>query len=335
MVVMDPRTREVLALVGGYNYRPGGWDRSQRASRQPGSAFKPFVYATAIESGRYTAASIVNDAPEVYDLWKPQNYEKHTFQGPMRLRAAFAESMNTVAIRLTADVGLQQVIDLANRAGITTPMPKDVGLSLALGSNTVTPLELANAFATFPAGGERAPWRLLTQVNEEVVPPKEEPVAAFKPETAYVMVSLMRSVVEQGTARAAGARIRRPIAGKTGTSSDSKDAWFVGFSPICWRPCGSASTTARRWARARRAAARRSPSGPTSWPRRWPSARPGTSPRPRPSPWCASTPPPACCPPRAPTASTRCSSRAPPPGRPPSPATNPQTADKLLFQSNP
>ena len=81
MVVMDPRTREVLALVGGYNYRPGGWDRSQRASRQPGSSFKPFVYAAAIESGSYTAASIVNDAPEVYDLWKPQNYEKQRSGG--------------------------------------------------------------------------------------------------------------------------------------------------------------------------------------------------------------------------------------------------------------
>jgi penicillin-binding protein 1A len=230
MVVMEPRSREVLALVGGYNYRPGGWDRSQRASRQPGSSFKPFVYAAAIESGKYTAASIVNDAPEVYDLWKPQNYEKQ-FRGPIRVRTAFAESVNTVAIRVMADVGLQPTIDLATRAGITTPMPKDVGLSLALGSNSVTPLELANAFSTFPTGGERAPYRLLLGVNDEVITPTEAPVAAFKPETAYVMVSLMRSVVEAGTARSAGARIRRPLAGKTGTSNDKKDAWFVGFSP--------------------------------------------------------------------------------------------------------
>jgi penicillin-binding protein 1A len=230
-VVMEPRSREVLALVGGYNYRPGGWDRSQRASRQPGSSFKPFVYAAAIESGKYTAASIVNDAPEVYDLWKPQNYEKHTFRGPIRLRAAFADSVNTVAIRVAADVGLPSIIDMAKRAGISTPIPADVGLSLALGANTVTPLELANAFATFPAGGERAPSRLLLAVNDEVITPTEAPAAAFKPETAYVMVSLMRSVVEAGTARSAAARIRRPIAGKTGTSSLSKDAWFVGFSP--------------------------------------------------------------------------------------------------------
>jgi penicillin-binding protein 1A len=231
MVVMDPRAREVLALVGGYNYRPGGWDRSQRASRQPGSSFKPFVYAAAIESGKFTAASMVNDAPEVYDLWKPQNYEKQAFRGPMRLRTAFADSVNTVAIRVLADVGLPPVIDLATRAGITTPMPKDVGLSLALGTNTVTPLELANAFATFVAAGERAPWRMVTAVNDEPMAPTEAPAAAMKPETAYVMISLMRSVVEQGTARAAAARIRRPIAGKTGTSSESKDAWFVGFSP--------------------------------------------------------------------------------------------------------
>jgi penicillin-binding protein 1A len=231
MVVLDPRTREVLALVGGYNYRPGGWDRSQRAFRQAGSTFKPFVYAAAIESGRYTAATLVNDAPEVYDLWKPQNYEKEVFRGRIRLRTALADSINTVAIRLLADVGLQPVTDLATKAGITTPFPKDVGLSLALGANSVTPIELANAFATFPAGGERASWRLVTAVNDEPLPRTDEPVAAFKPETAYVMISLMRSVVEEGTAKAAGARIRRPLAGKTGTSSDKKDAWFVGFSP--------------------------------------------------------------------------------------------------------
>ena len=234
MVVMDPRSREVLALVGGYGYRPGGWDRTQRALRQAGSAFKPFVFAAAIESRRHTPASVLIDAPEVYEsvgeVWKPQNYEREAFKGRVRLRTALAESLNTVAIRVANDVGLPAIIELAERAGISTPMPKDVGLSLALGANSVTPLELANAFATFPAGGQRASWRLVTAINEEEIVPSEQPVAAFKPETAYVMTSIMRSVISEGTGKGA-ARVGRPIAGKTGTSSEEKDAWFVGYSP--------------------------------------------------------------------------------------------------------
>jgi penicillin-binding protein 1A len=234
MVVMDPRTREVLALVGGYDFRPGGYDRTQRASRQPGSAFKPFVYAAAIESGKFTPASILNDAPEVYALWKPQNYEKENFRGPIRLRTALADSVNTVAIRLLSEVGVPAAWDLANKAGITTPLPPDVGLALALGANSVTPLELTNAYATFVTGGERQPYKLIETVEGEPPPVQPEalqPIRAMKPETAYVMISLMRSVITEGTARAAGARLHRPLAGKTGSSSGYKDAWFVGFSP--------------------------------------------------------------------------------------------------------
>jgi penicillin-binding protein 1A len=234
MVVLDPRSRELLALVGGYNYRPGGWDRTQRALRQAGSAFKPFVFAAAIESRKLTAASVLIDAPEVYEsvgeVWKPQNYEKESYKGRVRLRTALAESLNTVAIRVANDVGLPAIISLAERAGITTPMPRDVGLSLALGANSVSPLELANAFATFPAGGQRQSWRLITEVNGEEQKVTEEPVAAFRPETAYVMTSIMKSVISEGTGKGA-ARVGRPVAGKTGTSSDEKDAWFVGFSP--------------------------------------------------------------------------------------------------------
>jgi penicillin-binding protein 1A len=230
MVVLDPKAHEVLALVGGYNYKAGGYDRTQRAGRQPGSAFKPFVYAAALMHGR-TVVSQVNDAPEVYDLWKPQNYEREQFRGPVSLRVAMANSINTVAIRLLNEVGVAAVVDLATRAGITTPLPPDVGLSLALGSNSVTPLELAGAFATFADGGQQLGPRLVVSVDGQELPRADQPVEAIKPEIAYLVVSLMRSVVEQGTARAAGARIRRPLAGKTGTSSDKRDAWFVGFSP--------------------------------------------------------------------------------------------------------
>jgi penicillin-binding protein 1A len=240
MVVMDPRTREVLALVGGYDFHAGGYDRTLRAQRQAGSAFKPFVYAAAIESGRFTAASVVNDAPEVYALWKPQNYEKESFKGPVTLRTALADSINTVAIRLLNDVGQAPVIDLATKAGIVTPLPPDVGLSLALGANSVTPLELANAYATFAAGGERQNFRLIEGINGEdfakagaktEAPSGVEPIRAMKPETAYIITSLMRSVVTVGTGHAAGARLKRPLAGKTGTSSGYKDAWFIGYAP--------------------------------------------------------------------------------------------------------
>jgi penicillin-binding protein 1A len=253
MVVMDPRTREVLALVGGYDFHAGGYDRTQRAQRQAGSAFKPFVYAAAIESGRFTAASLLNDAPEVYALWKPQNYEKESFKGPVTLRTALAESINTVAIRLLNDVGQGPVVELATKAGIVTPLPPDVGLSLALGANSVTPIELANAYATFAAAGERQSFRMIDAINGEAFlksaapggktdgktdgmngqtfAKADEPIRAMKPETAYVVTSLMKSVVTVGTGHAAGARLKRPLAGKTGTSSGYKDAWFIGYAP--------------------------------------------------------------------------------------------------------
>src|SRR5262245_44724782 len=144
MVVMDPTTREVLALVGGYDYHAGGFDRSQRAHRQPGSAFKPIFYAAAIEAKKITPATILNDAPEVYDLWKPQNYEKEEFRGPVRVRTALAHSINTVAIKVLSEIGIDQARAFANKIGITSPIPNDIGLSLALGALTVTPLELAN-----------------------------------------------------------------------------------------------------------------------------------------------------------------------------------------------
>jgi len=230
MVVIDPATRDILALVGGYGYRAGGFDRSQRAQRQPGSAFKPFIYAAAIDSRRYTAASVVNDSPEVYKLWKPQNYDKDNFRGPVRLRTALALSINTVAIKLLSDVGLGATREMATHAGITSPLPDSLELSLALGANTVTPIELANAYATFAAGGQHGAPRLISAFGSESIPTPEldQDVRA---ETAFIMVSLMRSVVESGTARAAGLKLLRPAAGKTGTSNGSRDAWFVGFTP--------------------------------------------------------------------------------------------------------
>jgi penicillin-binding protein 1A len=230
MVVLDPTRRDILALVGGYGYRLGGFDRALRAERQPGSAFKPFIYATAIDSKRYTAASIVNDSPEVFKLWKPQNHEKSKFRGPVRLREALAHSINTVSIKLLADLGILSVRELATTAGLDLPPPEKLDLSMALGTITVTPIELANAYATFASGGLWSEPRIIIAYGNEPVPAPETK-QVMRPETAYVMTSLMRSVVEEGTARSAAPKLKRPAAGKTGTTDDNRDAWFVGFTP--------------------------------------------------------------------------------------------------------
>jgi penicillin-binding protein 1A len=231
MVVMDPTTREILALVGGYDYHAGGFDRSMRAHRQPGSAFKPVIYGAAIEAHKITPATILNDAPEVYELWKPQNYEKEEFRGPVRVRTALAQSINTVAIKVLSEVGLDQARAFATRVGVTSPIEQDVGLSLALGSLVVTPVELANVYATFASGGIVGQPVSIRALGGEPQPAAQL-APTLKPEVAYVMVSLMRSVIDEGTAHGAIAgKLRRPAAGKTGTSNGQRDAWFVGFTP--------------------------------------------------------------------------------------------------------
>ncbi len=230
MVVLDPASRNILALVGGYGYRLGGFDRSQQARRQPGSSFKPFVYAAAIDSKKFTAASLVNDSPEVYRLWKPQNHDRDNFRGPIPLRTALALSINTVAIKLLSEVGIGAVREMAGNLGIELPPEEKLDLSLALGTCVVTPLEMANAYASFAAAGQFAKPRLIASEGEHVMPAPET-VQGLRPDTAYIVLSLMRSVVEEGTARSVGARVQRPVAGKTGTSNREKDAWFVGFTP--------------------------------------------------------------------------------------------------------
>ena len=229
MVVLDPATRQILALVGGYEFHVGGFDRSRSARRQPGSSFKPIYYSAAIESRKLTAASVINDSPEVYQLWKPENYEKE-FQGPVRLRTALAHSINTVSIKVMSQVTLPEARAIAVRFGLEMPPIDKLNLGLALGNIEVTPLELAAAYAAFPAAGLRGPPALVTGVGKDKVEQKPaEP--AVSPEVAYIMTSIMRSVIDEGTAHAAAGKLRRPAAGKTGTTNDQKDAWFVGFTP--------------------------------------------------------------------------------------------------------
>ena len=229
MVVLDPATRQILALVGGYEFHSGGFDRSRLARRQPGSAFKPIYYAAAIEERKLTAASVLNDSPEVYQLWKPQNYEKE-FQGPVRLRTALAHSINTVAIKVMSQVTLPDARVEAVKFGLDMPTLDKLNLGLALGNIEVTPLELASAYVAFPAAGLRGPPALVLGVGKDKIEQKP-PESAISPEVAYIMTSIMRSVIDEGTAHAAAGKLRRPAAGKTGTTNDQKDAWFVGFTP--------------------------------------------------------------------------------------------------------
>lgn len=232
VVAIDPGTRDVLALIGGAEAQYG-FDRSTQAIRQPGSSFKALMYALAIETGKYTPASVVLDAPEVFDEWKPNNFETWHYEGAVRLRTAVAQSINLVAVRVMTDLTPKSVVDFARTLGITTDL--DPSLALALGASGVRPIELVNAYATFAAGGRWAPYRVVTGIDDArqkpiTLAPPEPPRSVLRPESAYVTTSLLRSVIEEGTAKPAR-KLGRPAAGKTGTSNGARDAWFVGYTP--------------------------------------------------------------------------------------------------------
>ncbi|WP_238539819.1 penicillin-binding protein 1A [Corallococcus macrosporus] len=236
LVVIRPENRHVVALVGGYDAERSSFNRATQAKRQPGSSFKPFLYAAAMGSGRYTPLSKVNDAPEAVrdpytgKTWKPQNYDRQ-FQGPMTLREALTRSKNTVSVRLIEALTPATAIDFARRAGIHSPLPEN--LTLALGTGEVTMLEAANAYATLQASGRYAEPLMLLRVRDARGKVLEEHQPAFEetlpPAVAYLTTSLMRSVVEDGSGRAVLA-LERPAAGKTGTTQQSRDTWFSGYT---------------------------------------------------------------------------------------------------------
>lgn len=232
LVVIDPRSREVLALVSG-DTAEYGFNRALHAVRQPGSTWKPITYALALDKGTHTAASLVLDAPEVFDEWRPSNYETWSYAGSVRLREALAQSINLVAVRVMTEVTPQAVVDFARKLGITTEL--EPSLALALGASGVRPVELVNAYATFAAGGRYAPHRLVRAIydgkGKKVKLPQPPAVQqVLRPQAAYVLTSMLESVVRSGTAQAAK-KLNRPIAGKTGTSNQARDAWFVGYTP--------------------------------------------------------------------------------------------------------
>jgi penicillin-binding protein 1A len=237
LTAIDPKDRTVAALVGGYDFNLSAFNRATQAHRQPGSSFKPFLYATALESTKFSPVSVVNDAPEAIrdpytgKLWKPQNYEKGGFEGPITIRTALTKSKNTVSVRLIEAVGPDAVIAFAQKAGIKSPLPQN--LTLALGTGEVTQLEIANAYATLQSNGLLAEPVMIIKVADQKGKVLEErhaaPEQVLNPAVAFLTTSLMRSVVEEGTAVAV-LELNRPAAGKTGTAQEFRDAWFSGYT---------------------------------------------------------------------------------------------------------
>jgi len=234
-VLIDPATGEVAALVGGATEGPAQFDRARFARRQPGSSFKPIVYLAALQERKVTAATVLNDAPEVYGNWRPQNSGRNRYLGPISVRTALARSVNVVAVKVLERVGVDPVLRLARALGIASPLRRE--LTLALGASEVTPLELTSAMAVVAAGGLRREPTFLREVRRPdgaVVPlERPAPVRVVDEGSAYVLADLLRSVIEepQATGHAAAGALGRPAAGKTGTSTAARDAWFVGFTP--------------------------------------------------------------------------------------------------------
>lgn len=234
LVALDPRSREVRALIGSYEGIAGGLDRSTQSRRQPGSAFKPVVYGYALHSRRLSLGSVLKLTRSGNALKKkpPPGVAPDATEYSLRLRTAIAISDNAAAEKVLEEVGAANVIEFARALGIESPLQPTP--SLALGAYEVTPLELTAAFATFAAAGEYQPPVLIKRITDASgrdvpLPPQPPRRQVVPPEEAYLLTSALTSVVKEGTAKSAAA-LGRPLAGKTGTTNQAKDAWFVGYS---------------------------------------------------------------------------------------------------------
>jgi penicillin-binding protein 1A len=257
LVSLDPRSGAVLALVGGYDYFHSKFNRAVQAKRQPGSGFKPFIYSAALDAG-YTPATLVNDTPVVIQdpslpagFWKPANYG-HKFHGPTPLRQGLAKSRNLISIRVLRSIGIDRVLEYLDRFGLDasrfTP-----GLSLALGVGEVTPWEMARAYGVFANGGFLVEPYVVARIEQEgegeiyrsqplavcetcELSLSDEPMMrdtaprTLTAENRFLMYSMMRDVVQAGTATRAKVLGRKDLAGKTGTTNDYRDAWFNGYT---------------------------------------------------------------------------------------------------------
>jgi penicillin-binding protein 1A len=259
MVVMDPWTGRVLAMVGGFSFDQSQFNRATQAYRQPGSSFKPIVYSAALDNG-YTPSTVVVDAPIEIDqgqgagVWRPENFSSGKFQGPTTLRNALRLSLNTVTVRLAQDIGMPLIGEYARRFGVYDELPNY--LSYALGAGETTALRMVTAYSMIANGGRRVKATLIDRIQDryghtiykhdarecrgcdapegwhnqpepQLVDRREQ---VLDPMTAYQITSLMEGVVQGGTGTALK-EVGKPIAGKTGTTNEAKDAWFVGFSP--------------------------------------------------------------------------------------------------------
>ncbi len=260
LVTLDPANGAIRALVGGFSFEQSNYNRATQAKRQPGSSFKPFIYSAALDNG-YTAASLVNDAPIVFqeagmaEAWRPKN-DNNTFLGPIRLREALYRSRNLVSIRLLQDLGINKTLSYIERFGFRREdLPGN--LSLALGTANLTPMEIATGWAAFANGGYKIEPYLIERIDSrdgqqlfvanprsvpgltpllpssgvpssESVPPSAEQI--IDPRTSYILTSMLQDVITRGTGRRALALQRADLAGKTGTTNESKDSWFSGYN---------------------------------------------------------------------------------------------------------
>ena len=257
LIAMDPHTGRVLSLVGGFSYGKSQFNRAVQAMRQPGSSFKPIAYAAALDNG-YTPSSVVLDAPVEYQLpngevWKPKNYQNKFF-GPSTLRRGIEQSRNVMTVRLADDLGMTKIVDLAQRLGLYDKMP--LQLSMALGAGETTLMKMTTAYSMFANGGKKVQATLIDRVQDrygrtifrydkrdcsfckqdsytansaepELIDVREQ---VMSPYTAYQITSMLEGVVQRGTGRKLQI-VGKPVAGKTGTSNEEKDAWFIGYAP--------------------------------------------------------------------------------------------------------
>jgi penicillin-binding protein 1A len=268
LVSLDPNSGAIRALVGGFSFEQSNYNRAVQAKRQPGSSFKPFIYSAALDNG-YTAASLVNDAPIVFaddtlsQVWRPKN-DNNTFLGPIRMREALYRSRNLVSIRLLQDLGIASTLNYIERFGFDK---KDLppNLSLALGTASLTPMEITEGWSTFANGGYKIEPYLIERIEDRngrqvfnanpaqtpagieqraqhisslALTTPDQPVAAepilaeqiIDGRTAYIMTSMLQDVIKRGTGKRAMALGRDDLAGKTGTTNESKDSWFSGYN---------------------------------------------------------------------------------------------------------
>jgi penicillin-binding protein 1A len=258
MVVMDPLTGRVLALVGGFSFDQSQFDRATQAMRQPGSSFKPFVYSVALDNG-YTPSSIVVDAPIEIDqgpgmgVWRPENYSNGKYAGPATLRFGIEQSRNLMTVRLAQDIGMPLIGEYAKRFGIYDNLPNYLSYSLGAGETTV--LRMVTAYAMIANGGRRVTATMIDRIQDRygrtiykhdqrecrgcdakkwesqpepgLIDRREQ---VLDPMTAYQITEIMEGVIQRGTATVVR-EVGKPIAGKTGTTNDEKDVWFLGFTP--------------------------------------------------------------------------------------------------------